>query len=145
MTNRTETRGWRASVRCVGAIAGVFAMTVFGAASAAAQTNEPASAQTDSPTAGTTPAVQAAQPKVRASEVGHSTLAWVDMQRSNEQAAPALPMLGAEAGLAYKRYLNSFNNKIPEWYGSTLGSSSGSGGSGGGSNGGSGSGSGGWN
>ena len=36
-------------------------------------------------------------------------------------AAPAQPMLGAEASLAYKRYLESFNSKIPDFYGSAMG------------------------
>ncbi|MFM0740518.1 DUF3613 domain-containing protein [Paraburkholderia xenovorans] len=74
--------------------------------------------------------------QVDASEVGHSTRAWLDLQSSNKEAAPAVPMLGAEAGLAYRRYLESFKSKIPDLYGSTLNNSGGSvggGGSGGGS------------
>ncbi|MFB9127742.1 DUF3613 domain-containing protein [Paraburkholderia dipogonis] len=57
---------------------------------------------------------------------------------------PALPMLGAEAGLAYRRYMESFKSKIPDLYGSALNTGSGGngamavngglGGSGGGSN-----------
>ncbi|MGF6771184.1 hypothetical protein P3T18_003663 [Paraburkholderia sp. GAS199] len=75
-------------------------------------------------------------PAVQASEVGHATRTWLDLQSSNREAAPAQPMLGAEAGLAYRRYMESFKNKIPDLYGSML---SGSGGGGGGSSGGSGS------
>lgn len=63
-----------------------------------------------------------------ASEIGHSARAWINLQSSNTEAAPALPMLGAEAGLAYRRYLESFNSKIPDLYESALGSG-GSGGS----------------
>ncbi|WGS51774.1 DUF3613 domain-containing protein [Paraburkholderia sp. D15] len=68
-------------------------------------------------------------PRVRVSEVGHSTRAWLDLQSSNVEAAPAQPMLGAEAGLAYRRYMASFSSKIPALYGSALGSGSGSSGS----------------
>lgn len=62
----------------------------------------------------------AAQSAVPPSEVGHATRNWLELQRSNAAAAPAQPMLGAEAGLAYKRYLASFNSKIPDAYGSTM-------------------------
>lgn len=74
----------------------------------------------------------AAQP-VRASEVGHATRALLELQSSNTKAAPVQPMLGAEAGLAYRRYMESFKSKIPDLYGSALGTGggSGSGGSGG--------------
>ncbi|MCX4156754.1 MULTISPECIES: DUF3613 domain-containing protein [Paraburkholderia] len=57
-----------------------------------------------------------------ASEIGHSARAWINLQSSNAEAAPALPMLGAEAGLAYRRYLESFKSKIPDLYESALGS-----------------------
>ena len=69
-----------------------------------------------------------AQPVARVSEMGHSTRAWLDLQSSNREAAPALPMLGAEAGLAYRRYMESFKSKIPDLYGSALNTGSGSGG-----------------
>lgn len=45
--------------------------------------------------------------------IGDSTNAWLALQRSNREAAPMQPMLGAEAGLAYQRYLDSFKTKIP--------------------------------
>jgi hypothetical protein len=69
----------------------------------------------------------AAQPAVPPVEVGHATRNWLELQRSNGAAAPAQPMLGAEAGLAYKRYLASFDAKIPTWYGSLMNQSSGGG------------------
>ncbi|MFM0015654.1 DUF3613 domain-containing protein [Paraburkholderia sediminicola] len=112
MNDRTTERGWRASVLCFGVAMGV-------AASAVAQTNDAVQP------------VEATQPPVRASEVGHSTRAWLDLQSSNTEAAPALPMLGAEAGLAYRRYMESFKSKIPDLYGSALNTGSGGGGSGG--------------
>ena len=68
-----------------------------------------------------------AQPAVPNSEVGHATKAWLELQSSNAAAAPARPMLGEEAGLAYRRYMESFKSKIPDLYGSALNQSSGSG------------------
>ena len=66
-------------------------------------------------------------PPVARSEVGHATAAWLDLQRSNSQAAPEQPMLGEEAGLAYQRYMGSFKSKIPQTYGSALNQGSGGG------------------
>jgi hypothetical protein len=56
----------------------------------------------------------------RASEVGDATSAWLELQRSNKASAPALPTLGAEAGLAYDRYLDSFKTKIPASFASPI-------------------------
>ncbi|MFM0208732.1 DUF3613 domain-containing protein [Paraburkholderia sediminicola] len=116
MNKRTTKRGWKASVQCVLC----FGVAMGVAASAVAQTGDAAQS------------VEAAQPPVRASEIGHSTRAWLDLQSSNTEAAPALPTLGAEAGLAYRRYMESFKSKIPDLYGSALNSGSSSGNSGGG-------------
>jgi hypothetical protein len=52
--------------------------------------------------------------------IGDSATAWLNLQASNQAAAPAQPMLGAEAGAAYARYLKSFNTAIPESYGSSF-------------------------
>lgn len=78
------------------------------------------------------PAAHAQTPNVGNSEVGHSTEAWLELQRSNAQAAPAQPMLGAEAGYAWQRYMKSFDTAIPASFGSTVltGGSQGGGGSG---------------
>ncbi|WP_321788716.1 DUF3613 domain-containing protein [Paraburkholderia sp. J94] len=54
------------------------------------------------------------------SEIGHATESWLALQRSNSAAAPAQPMLGAEAGYAYKRYLKSFDTEIPATFGSSV-------------------------
>lgn len=70
---------------------------------------------------------QAQNPTVANSEVGHSTRAWLALQRSNAQAAPAQPMLGAEAGRAYQRYLKSFDTPIPATFGSSVNSNGASG------------------
>lgn len=112
MNSRTTKRGAKGPVLwvlCFGVMMGM-------AASAVAQTGEPAQP------------VEVAQQPVRASEIGHSTRAWLDLQSSNTEAAPALPTLGAEAGLAYRRYMESFKSKIPDLYGSALSTGSGSGG-----------------
>ncbi|WP_433703794.1 DUF3613 domain-containing protein [Paraburkholderia sacchari] len=66
------------------------------------------------------------------SEIGHSTRAWLDLQRSNAQAAPALPMLGEEAGYAWRRYMKSFDTDIPVSFGSMVQTGSGQGGGAGG-------------
>jgi uncharacterized membrane protein YccC len=68
----------------------------------------------------------ATQENVPSSEVGHATRTWLELQRSNAAAAPARPMLGAEAGLAYKRYMESFNSKIPDVYSSMMSQGGGS-------------------
>ncbi|WP_322053767.1 DUF3613 domain-containing protein [Paraburkholderia bannensis] len=79
-----------------------------------------------------TPAAQAQSASVPNIEVGHSTEAWLELQRSNAQAAPAVPMLGAEAGYAWQRYMKSFDTDIPASFGSTVlnGNSQGGGGTG---------------
>ncbi|MGF6722998.1 hypothetical protein P3T43_002350 [Paraburkholderia sp. GAS41] len=74
---------------------------------------------------------EAGQQAVPNSEIGHATNQWRALQRSNAAAAPVRPMLGAEANLAYKRYLESFNSKIPDFYGSSIGASTGGGSQGG--------------
>lgn len=83
----------------------------------------PARAQTDAQ-----PVVRTDRP-VNASEIGHATKGWLELQRTS--ASPAQPMLGDEAGLAYHRYMESFKSKIPDLYGSAVnqgsGNSSGSG------------------
>lgn len=56
----------------------------------------------------------------RNSEIGHAAQSWLAIQRSNSAAAPAQPMLGAEAGYAYKRYLKSFDTEIPATFGSSV-------------------------
>ncbi|WP_409373401.1 DUF3613 domain-containing protein [Paraburkholderia megapolitana] len=70
-------------------------------------------------------------PAVPPGEVGHATKTWLELQRSNTAAAPAQPMLGEEAGLAYRRYMESFKSKIPDLYGSAVNQQGSGGGSGG--------------
>jgi hypothetical protein len=61
-----------------------------------------------------------AQPQQGAGQIGDSARAWLGLQASNSAAAPAQPMLGAEAGAAYTRYMKSFESAIPEHYGSSF-------------------------
>ncbi|AJY44034.1 DUF3613 domain-containing protein [Burkholderia humptydooensis] len=63
-----------------------------------------------------------------ASEIGHASQTWFALQASNREAAPAQPMIGEAASLAYARYLESFKTKIPAFYGSAAGMSGGGGG-----------------
>ncbi|MFM0501710.1 DUF3613 domain-containing protein [Paraburkholderia caffeinilytica] len=108
MKERTTKRSRVASLLC-------FAVAMGMAAPAIAQTSDAAQP------------IEATQPPVRGSEVGHSTRAWLDLQSSNTEAAPSVPMLGAEAGLAYRRYMESFKSRIPDLYGSALNSNGGGG------------------
>ena len=55
-----------------------------------------------------------------AHDIGDATRTWLALQRTNAAAAPALPTPGAQATLAYARYMNSFETKIPDSFGSTL-------------------------
>ena len=52
-------------------------------------------------TAGAQEVASAASPAPRASEIGHATLAWLDLQRSDAEAGREPTMLGAEATLLY--------------------------------------------
>jgi hypothetical protein len=94
------------------AFAAMLAVGFFGAA-------HEALAQVDTNTATQTSA-SATMPLGHARRIGETTRAWFDLQRTNSAAAPALPTPGAQATLAYERYLNSFRTKIPASYGSTL-------------------------
>jgi len=53
--------------------------------------------------------------------IGDATLSILALQRSGQLAAPAQPMLGAEASAAYARYLKSFEHPIPEHLDSSVG------------------------
>jgi hypothetical protein len=72
------------------------------------------------PNAGAPLDEQASASRNRASDVGEATSAWLALQRGNAAAAPALPTPGAQATLAYERYMDSFRTRIPASFGSTL-------------------------
>lgn len=62
--------------------------------------------------------------------VGDDTRTWLEYQESGRAAsADVRPIPGEVAGKVYQRYLNSFDNKIPERYEREKFVSSGSGGS----------------
>jgi hypothetical protein len=46
--------------------------------------------------------------------VGTRTTQWLDIQRAGRAAGNLLPIPGAEAGLSYRRYINSFTKPIPD-------------------------------
>lgn len=82
----------------------------------AATPNAPASASLP-PASSPFPTASASQPSSAAparAEVGDATRALLRMQAGGTYAAPARPMLGDQASLAYQRYLDSFKHPIPE-------------------------------
>ncbi len=68
--------------------------------------------------------------------IGEETEALLALQASGMAAGPGLPMLGATASRAYKRYLDSFTYPIPQSFTAIVQSSSGVGNGGGGGGGG---------
>jgi hypothetical protein len=72
-------------------------------------------------------AAQAIAPQATASRqpaaqhIGDATTALLDLQVSGSAAAPVLPMLGAAANLSWRRYLDSFNRPIPEFFNNEVG------------------------
>jgi Protein of unknown function (DUF3613) len=96
------------------------------ATSAAAQTQTPLTSQ-EPPAALQIQQAQPSPPIKTASVtrhvmlIGDATLSILALQRSGRLAAPAQPMLGAEASAAYVRYLKSFDHPIPEHLDSSVG------------------------
>jgi hypothetical protein len=76
------------------------------------------------------PAQQSVHARTR---IGDSTRQWLQLQSSGTEGSEPLPMPGEEATAAYRRYLESFNSKIPPFFASSLQSQQGSG-QGGGAN-----------
>lgn len=52
--------------------------------------------------------------------IGSTTRQLLRMQTSGSQAGQPLPMLGDEATAAYRRYMQSFNHPIPEFFQSAV-------------------------
>ncbi|AKC72578.2 DUF3613 domain-containing protein [Pandoraea oxalativorans] len=63
--------------------------------------------------------------------LGDETEALLAVQSNNLAAGPGLPMLGATASRAYRRYLESFNYAIPAFFTTMVQSDNGTGGGGG--------------
>ncbi len=129
-------------IRALRCSAVTFAWVVFSVLPVASRVCAQTQLQEQTPlTTQSQPQVQA-QPQPRheaavqlpATHIGDSTIAWLAIQRDGRLAAPAQPMLGAEADAAYRRYLKSFDHPIPEHLDSSVGTvgggSSGSGGTG---------------
>lgn len=53
--------------------------------------------------------------------IGSTTRELLHMQVNGSHAGPRLPMLGDEASASYKRYIQSFNHPIPEFFESKVG------------------------
>lgn len=77
-------------------------------------------AQELTPDAGRAARASTTRPNSGAARIGDATRDWLDLQRTNTAAAPASPMPGAQATLAYERYMNSFRTQIPASFGSAL-------------------------
>jgi uncharacterized protein DUF3613 len=128
-----EYRMRRGQVRMTAIAAGLVATlcSIAIATSAAAQTQTPLTSQDPSAAVPIQQQAQAqAQPTAPVKTVavtrhvtliGDATLSILAIQRSGQLAAPAQPMLGAEASAAYARYLKSFDHPIPEHLDSSVG------------------------
>jgi hypothetical protein len=57
----------------------------------------------------------AAQPDQH-EHVGDATYALMAAQAQGKQAGAELPVLGATAGLTWKRYLDTFKHPVPDWF-----------------------------
>lgn len=105
------------------------------ATSTAAQTQTPLTAQAEESAIQAQPQPGGPPETVTVSRhvtlIGDATLSLLALQRSGQMAAPAQPMLGAEASAAYARYLKSFNHPIPEHLDSSVGTVGGGAGGGG--------------
>jgi len=64
------------------------------------------------------PAASAGRP---GDEVGDITRLLLAAQADGRRAGADLPMLGAAAGRAWQRYMESFSQPIPEWFGKRVG------------------------
>ena len=80
-------------------------------ATVAPQTAAP---QTTTPTAATPTRTVVQRP--RREQVGDVTRTLMAAQASGVRAGAELPVLGATADLTWKRYLDSFNHPIPDWF-----------------------------
>jgi hypothetical protein len=126
---RTKPGGRRMTALAAGWV--VVSCSMALATSAAAQTQTPSTWQEPPAALQTQQQEQAqAQPAVpiktatvtrHVTLIGDATLSILASQRSGQLAAPAQPMLGAEASAAYARYLKSFDHPIPEHLDSSVG------------------------
>ena len=57
--------------------------------------------------------------------IGDTTRGLLNAQADGRRAAPALPMLGSVASASYQRYIDSFKQPIPIFFGTTVDTDSG--------------------
>ncbi len=86
-------------------------------APAAAGTAENAASTATSASAGAGAPATAEGGKRAKVEIGARTSQWLDTQREGRSAGNLLPIPGAEAGLSYRRYIESFGKPIPDQLG----------------------------
>jgi Protein of unknown function (DUF3613) len=112
-------RGWAGVTSLTaGVIVALGSMSI--AISAAAQTQTPLTMAASEQTADA-PAAPAGQSDTSVMLIGDATHTMLALQRGGQSAAPAQPMLGAEATAAYARYLKSFDQPIPAHLDSSVG------------------------
>lgn len=80
-----------------------------------AYAGQPTSNQASEPAArhAVTPATSTSEPSKL---VGDTTNELLTMQMQGKHAGASLPTLGATAGPAWKRYVDSFSHPLPEWF-----------------------------
>ena len=81
----------------------------------------PASIPTGTASVPPPPPAEAAAADDRGTAMGAATRHLLQMQVDGRHAGRRLPTLGAEASASYRRYLDSFNHPIPEFYETTIG------------------------
>jgi len=59
----------------------------------------------------------ASPPAVRKEQFGDITRGLLGMQAGGLRAGPGLPLQGAVASAAWRRYMDSFEHPIPQWFG----------------------------
>lgn len=66
---------------------------------------------------GTSPTAAGDGDKRAKVEIGARTSEWLDAQREGRLAGNLLPILGAEAGPSYRRYIDTFTKPVPDQMG----------------------------
>jgi len=125
----TRRGSCRTSALTAGWVAALFSMAIATSAAAQTQTQltsqEPSAAvqiqQQAQPQPQPTAPVKTVAVTDHVTLIGDATRSMLALQRSGQLAAPAQPMLGAEASAAYARYLKSFDHPIPEHLDSSVG------------------------
>ncbi len=94
------------------------AATATGTAESVAPAAAGGTAQAETSTGESAPAAVDQNKRTKV-EVGARTSQWLDSQREGRSAGNLLPIPGAEAGLSYRRYIDSFSKSIPDQLGYT--------------------------